>query len=163
MSRALSMISFDCPRSCAGLIEKSCSNKLKFGMHFRHEKRFKANCKLTSEHSIGQCNYSNLKIHPEQAITRSRVARADSPYFQDDDDLSAESFFINLGKQFLRDIKWALLFLWEQPGELRHIEWPSLQSTLKTTTLTVLLVILLVIFFSSVDSALSFLFASIFK
>ncbi|KAH9304222.1 hypothetical protein KI387_008626, partial [Taxus chinensis] len=139
MSAALSMIEFGCPRSCSGLIEKSWNKQPKFGIHIRHSKRFKANCQLSSECATGWHKYSYLKVQRGQETTRSRAAGADGRYFPVDDDTKLEPFLISLGKHFLRDIKWALLFLWEQPGQLRFIEWPSFQSTLKTAILTVLL------------------------
>jgi preprotein translocase subunit SecE len=85
------------------------------------------------------------------------ATRADRPYLSIDKDIDTDPFLLWLGKELLRDSKSALLFLWEQPGQLKYIEWPSFQSTLKTATLTLLLVMLLIIFLSSVDSVLSYL------
>nr|GMD03676.1 transmembrane protein [Ipomoea batatas]GMD07924.1 transmembrane protein [Ipomoea batatas]GMD09495.1 transmembrane protein [Ipomoea batatas] len=47
----------------------------------------------------------------------------------------------------------------EQPSQLKYIEWPSIQSTLKTASLALVLVVLFIIALSSVDSALCFLLA----
>ncbi|PIN01595.1 hypothetical protein CDL12_25896 [Handroanthus impetiginosus] len=79
------------------------------------------------------------------------------------DDSHTESFWLNL----IRDAIWAtrtlFLFLVEQPSQLKYIEWPSFQSTLKTATLTLVLVALLIVALSSVDSALSYLLALLLR
>ncbi|KAG5558562.1 hypothetical protein RHGRI_008490 [Rhododendron griersonianum] len=58
---------------------------------------------------------------------------------------------------------WALkslfIFLLEQPSQLKYIEWPSFQSTLKTASLTLILMALLIVALASVDSALCYLLA----
>ncbi|KAF9623459.1 hypothetical protein IFM89_003043 [Coptis chinensis] len=62
-----------------------------------------------------------------------------------------------------RGLKLLVVFLVEQPGQLKYIEWPSFQSTLKTATLTLVLVAMLIVALSSVDSALSFLLALLLR
>lgn len=157
------------PRSCSGFVQQSSSDKLKVGMNYSHTKSLKTNhpYRLTSElwkppssHLKLKCKYSSSKMQSQQGSSRIMVTRADGPYLSIDEDINRDPFLLWLPKELLRDFKSALLFLWEQPGQLKYIEWPSFQSTLKTATLTLLLVMLLIIFLSSVDSALSYLLVS---
>lgn len=76
-----------------------------------------------------------------------------------DDDFDHESFWLNLLKKSFWALKSLVIFLVQQPSQLKYIEWPSFQSTLKTATLTLLLVGLLIIALSSVDSALYYILA----
>lgn len=71
-----------------------------------------------------------------------------------DDDLNPEPFWASLIKEVVWSLKSLFTFLGEQPGQLKYIEWPSFQSTLRTATLTLILVALLIVALSSVDSAL---------
>ncbi|CAI9112484.1 OLC1v1012941C1 [Oldenlandia corymbosa var. corymbosa] len=77
----------------------------------------------------------------------------------DDADADQEPFWSFLLKKSFRLLKSLIVFLIEQPSQLKYIEWPSFQSTLKTATLTLLLVGLLIIALSSVDSALCYILA----
>lgn len=157
MISTLSMNISGWPRSCSGFVQQSSSDKVKVGMNYSHTKSLNTNLpyRLTSEYK-----YSSSKMQSQQGSSRIMVTRADGPYLSIDEDIDTDPFLLWLGKEFLRDFKSALLFLWEQPGQLKYIEWPSFQSTLKTATLTLLLVMLLIIFLSSVDSALSYLLVS---
>ncbi|KAI5647782.1 hypothetical protein M9H77_33787 [Catharanthus roseus] len=74
-----------------------------------------------------------------------------------DDDYYQEPFWSNLTKEAFRAIKSLLIFLVEQPSQLKHIEWPGFQSTLKTATLSLVLVGLFIVALSSVDSALCYI------
>ncbi|CDP14540.1 unnamed protein product [Coffea canephora] len=76
-----------------------------------------------------------------------------------DDDFDQEPFWSNVLKKSFWALKSLSRFLVEQPSQLKYIEWPSFQSTLKTATLTLLLVGLLIIALSSVDSALYYILA----
>ncbi|XP_056163889.1 uncharacterized protein LOC130134505 isoform X1 [Syzygium oleosum] len=71
-----------------------------------------------------------------------------------DDDLNPETFWSSLIKEVVWSLKSLFTFLCEQPSQLKYIEWPSFQSTLRTATLTLILVALLIVALSSVDSAL---------
>ncbi|TXG53555.1 hypothetical protein EZV62_018811 [Acer yangbiense] len=46
-------------------------------------------------------------------------------------------------------LKFVFTFLVEQPNQLKYLEWPSFQSTLKTATLTLVLIPLLIVALSS--------------
>ncbi|KAI4367238.1 hypothetical protein MLD38_023000 [Melastoma candidum] len=71
--------------------------------------------------------------------------------------LSPESFWHSLYDDVIRSLKSLIIFLWEQPGQLKHIEWPSFQSTLKTATLTLVLMAVFIVALSAVDAVLRFL------
>ncbi|XP_027359384.1 uncharacterized protein LOC113868031 [Abrus precatorius] len=88
------------------------------------------------------------------------AARNDHHHLRyDDDDLSQEPFLLTL----IKDAIWGLIslfkFLFEQPSQLKYIEWPSFSSTLRTAIMTLVLVGLLIVALSSVDSALYYLLA----
>lgn len=68
---------------------------------------------------------------------------------------------------FIKDTLWGcrslVLFLFEQPSQLKYIEWPSFPSTLKIATLTIVIVAVLLVLLSSTDAALSFVLALMLK
>ncbi|KAL9266093.1 hypothetical protein AKJ16_DCAP14574 [Drosera capensis] len=76
-----------------------------------------------------------------------------------DDGSERSSFWVKKYKHFIRTLKAVLIFLSEQPSQLKYIEWPSFQSTLKTAALTLVLVSVLVVALSSVDAVLAYLLA----
>ncbi|KAA8550196.1 hypothetical protein F0562_001880 [Nyssa sinensis] len=80
-----------------------------------------------------------------------------------DDDLPKESFWLTLIKEAFWALNSLFVFLVEQPSQLKYIEWPNFQSTLKTASLTLVLVALLIVALSSVDSALSYLLALLLR
>ncbi|KGN43268.1 uncharacterized protein LOC101211352 isoform X2 [Cucumis sativus] len=79
------------------------------------------------------------------------------------DELPPEPFFLSLIKETFWGLRSLLIFLVEQPSQLKYIEWPSFQSTLKTATLALVLVALLIVALSSVDSALSYVLTLILR
>ncbi|XP_010908328.1 uncharacterized protein [Elaeis guineensis] len=69
---------------------------------------------------------------------------------------SSEPFWLSM----IKDVAWSLrslaVFLREQPIQLKYIEWPTFQSTVKTASLTLVLVAFLIVALSSIDSALCY-------
>ncbi|GAV77248.1 SecE domain-containing protein [Cephalotus follicularis] len=80
-----------------------------------------------------------------------------------DNGLTEEPFWLNPIKEAIWSLKSVFAFLVEQPSQLKYIEWPSFQNTLKTATLTLVLVALLIVALSSVDSVLCYLLAVLCK
>ncbi|XP_073038881.1 uncharacterized protein [Primulina eburnea] len=80
-----------------------------------------------------------------------------------DNDSNMEPFWVNPLREAIWGVRTLLGFLIEQPSQLRYIEWPSFQRTLKTATLTLVLVALLIVALASVDSALSYLLALLLR
>ncbi|XP_022136339.1 uncharacterized protein LOC111008049 [Momordica charantia] len=74
-----------------------------------------------------------------------------------------EPFMLSLIREGIWGLRSLLIFLVEQPSQLKYIEWPSFQSTLKTATLTLVLVALLIVALSSVDSALSYILTLVLR
>nr|XP_043624611.1 uncharacterized protein LOC122596145 isoform X2 [Erigeron canadensis] len=72
-------------------------------------------------------------------------------------------FWLAPSQEFMRALKSVFVFLAEQPSQLKYIEWPGFQNTLKTATLTLVLVAMLIVVLSSVDSGLWYLLASILR
>ncbi|CAA7395667.1 unnamed protein product [Spirodela intermedia] len=70
-----------------------------------------------------------------------------------------EAFWLALLKDVIWSFRFLVSFLAEQPGQLKYIEWPSFQTTLKTAALTLVLVAVLIVALSSVDSGLCYLLA----
>lgn len=80
-----------------------------------------------------------------------------------DDGFSEEPFLLSLIKEAIWGLKSLFVFLVEQPSQLKYIEWPGFQSTLKTATLTLVIVAVLIVALSSVDSVLSYMLAMILR
>ncbi|KAL5722039.1 hypothetical protein ACHQM5_005609 [Ranunculus cassubicifolius] len=78
-------------------------------------------------------------------------------------DSQVEPFWVTLSKEAFRGLRSLVVFLIEQPRQLKHIEWPTFQSTLKTATLTLVLVAMLIVALSSVDSALCYILALLLR
>ncbi|GJZ62583.1 Orf y [Tanacetum coccineum] len=68
-----------------------------------------------------------------------------------------EPFWLEPAQGFIRSIKSLFAFLAEQPSQLKYIEWPDFQNTVKTATLTLVLVAMLIVVLSSVESGLEVL------
>ncbi|XP_071691414.1 uncharacterized protein [Rutidosis leptorrhynchoides] len=74
-----------------------------------------------------------------------------------------EPFWLAPTEGFIRGLKSMLAFLAEQPSQLKYIEWPGFQNTLKTASLTLVLVAMLIVVLSSVESGLWYLLALILR
>lgn len=98
---------------------------------------------------------AHLSLAGRAVKCASFVERNYQSSVNDDED----PFLINATKQTIRAAKLVLQFLVEQPSQLKYIEWPGFQSTLKTATLALVLVGMFIIALSSVDSALSYMLA----
>ncbi|KAI3445145.1 hypothetical protein Pfo_001810 [Paulownia fortunei] len=108
-------------------------------------------------------NLSNLYFHRRCSGIRHIISAGRNYQLNYNDDSHTEPFWLNLIKETIWATRSLLLFLVEQPSQLRYLEWPSFQSTLKTATLTLVLVALLIVALSSVDSALSYLLALLLR
>lgn len=80
-----------------------------------------------------------------------------------EDDYEQEPVWSNLTRKALRSMKSLFAFLVEQPNQLKHIEWPSFQSTLRTAILSLFLVGLLIVALASVDSALCYILSLLLR
>uniref|UniRef100_A0A7C9CZ12 Uncharacterized protein n=1 Tax=Opuntia streptacantha TaxID=393608 RepID=A0A7C9CZ12_OPUST len=80
-----------------------------------------------------------------------------------DDEHHEELSWSQLVEDTIRALKSLLAFLAEQPGQLKYIEWPGFQHTLRTAMLTLVLVAMLIVALSAVDSALAFMLAFILR
>ncbi|KAJ8436008.1 hypothetical protein Cgig2_007666 [Carnegiea gigantea] len=98
------------------------------------------------------------RVHPSFAMSSGGY---DGLRF--DDEHQEEPFWLQLFKDTVRSLKSLLAFLAEQPGQLKYIEWPGFQHTLRTATLTLVLVAMLIVALSAVDSALAFVLAFILR
>ncbi|XP_066397416.1 uncharacterized protein [Miscanthus floridulus] len=56
-------------------------------------------------------------------------------------------------------LKGLVAFLAEQPRQLKHLEWPGFQHTMKTATLTLVLVAVFIVALSTIDAALCYMLA----
>ncbi|XP_011085752.1 uncharacterized protein LOC105167651 isoform X1 [Sesamum indicum] len=106
-----------------------------------------------------QIPYSHLRYQGRTHI----LSAGRNHHLNYNDDSHSEPFWLNLIREAIWTTRSLLLFLVEQPSQLKYIEWPSFQSTLKTATLTLVLVALLIVALSSVDSALSYLLGLILR
>ncbi|CAM8895100.1 unnamed protein product [Rhodiola kirilowii] len=92
---------------------------------------------------------------PLGCISASSAGRSHSEMRLGDE----EPFWLSLTKEFVGAIKSLFSFLYDQPRQLRYIEWPTFSSTFKTATLTLVLVALLIIALATVDSGLCYFLA----
>ncbi|CAL5081716.1 unnamed protein product [Urochloa decumbens] len=76
--------------------------------------------------------------------------------YQFDDD---EPLWLAVVRDLAVGLKGFIAFLAEQPRQLKHLEWPGLQNTLKTATLTLILVAVFIVSLSTVDAALCYVLA----
>ncbi|KAJ9568376.1 hypothetical protein OSB04_004342 [Centaurea solstitialis] len=74
-----------------------------------------------------------------------------------------EPFWLPPTRGFIRGLKSLFAFLAEQPSQLKYIEWPGFQNTVKTASLTLVLVAMLIVVLSSVDSGLWYLLVKILR
>ncbi|XP_074355622.1 uncharacterized protein LOC141695264 [Apium graveolens] len=131
-------------------------------------------CKIQGAHPIQPTFWSRHKIvnFPQNLERRVKLhhsfrgggstgyvqsVRSNHREFTYDHGVRKESYWSTNLKEFLRGLRFLLAFLAEQPGQLKYIEWPSFQSTLKTATLTLVIVALLIVALSSVDGGLGYL------
>ncbi|KAJ1701517.1 hypothetical protein LUZ63_001296 [Rhynchospora breviuscula] len=106
-----------------------------------------------------------IKVHERQALPLPRLKACASTgrdgiqNVYSDNGFDHEPFWLSLIKDIGRSLRVLFQFLAEQPSQLKHIEWPSFQSTLKTATLTLVIVAFLIVALCSVDSTLCYILA----
>ncbi|XP_073158419.1 uncharacterized protein [Henckelia pumila] len=101
-------------------------------------------------------------LQRQHGKTRILAVRRDyQPSYNNDS--NTEPFWVNPFRETIWGVRTLLVFLVEQPSQLRYIEWPSFQRMLKTASLTLVLVALLIVALASVDSALSYLLALLLR
>ncbi|KAK9121168.1 hypothetical protein Syun_018785 [Stephania yunnanensis] len=81
----------------------------------------------------------------------------------EEDGFDSEPLWIFLAKETFGGLRALVMFLVEQPGQLKYIEWPPFYSTLKTASLTLVLVAMLMVALLSVDATLSYLLAFLLR
>uniref|UniRef100_A0ACD5Y171 Uncharacterized protein n=3 Tax=Avena sativa TaxID=4498 RepID=A0ACD5Y171_AVESA len=72
--------------------------------------------------------------------------------FDDDDPL-----WLLVVRDFAAGLRSFVAFLANQPRQLKYLEWPGFQNTLRTAALTLILVAVFIVVLSSVDAALSYI------
>ncbi|XBH70338.1 uncharacterized protein [Aegilops tauschii subsp. strangulata] len=76
-----------------------------------------------------------------------------SQYRFDDD----EPLWLAVVREFAVSVRNLVVFLAEQPRQLKHLEWPAFRNTLRTAALTLILVVVFIVALSSIDAALSYI------
>lgn len=76
--------------------------------------------------------------------------------YQLDDD---EPLWLAVFRELIVGLKGLVAFLAEQPRQLKHLEWPGFQHTMKTATLTLVLVAVFIVALSTIDAALCYMLA----
>ncbi|XP_064954647.1 uncharacterized protein LOC135618493 [Musa acuminata AAA Group] len=79
------------------------------------------------------------------------------------DGFDREPFWLSVVKGVAMCLKSLAVFLAEQPSQLKYIEWPGFQNTLRTSTLTLVLVALLIVALSSIDACLCYILALLLR
>ncbi|KAK9987664.1 hypothetical protein SO802_027903 [Lithocarpus litseifolius] len=153
------------PANCSGLVH--CSPKLPFkdGRHkstrYNDYNAFQLPSRLIHRARI-QCSHPKQYFSFRYVVSVGRRNHHHQLSF-DEDDLSEEPFWLSWIKEAFWGLKSLFVFLAEQPSQLKYIEWPGFQSTLKTATLTLALVAVLIVALSTVDSALCYMLALILR
>ncbi|KAI3889198.1 hypothetical protein MKX03_024652 [Papaver bracteatum] len=109
---------------------------------------------------------SGLRVLNSPVLRRNQMkcavsSGANHQGFQDE--FRSDPYWLTMIKEAIWGARSLFFFLIEQPGQLRYIEWPSFQNTLKTATLTLVLVALLILALASIDSVLCFLLALLLR
>lgn len=94
------------------------------------------------------------------AVSDHGRQRATGTEYQIDDD---EPLWLAVFRDLAVGLKGLVAFLAEQPRQLKHLEWPGLQNTLKTATLTLVLVALFIVALSTIDAALCYVLALLLR
>ncbi|CAO2813716.1 unnamed protein product [Amaranthus hypochondriacus] len=110
---------------------------------------------------ISQVKIDSFGLEPIRS--RFSMSKGGNYGIKIDDECDEDPFWLCLLKDTIRGLKSLLAFLVEQPGQLKYIEWPSFQDTLRTATLTLILVAALIVALSSIDSALSYVLVLILR
>ncbi|KAK4483561.1 hypothetical protein RD792_010760 [Penstemon davidsonii] len=165
-------ILIDVPNSKLGIRHEPCSikrlpisvvyPKLPFQNHNSNlcrSRRFNTDTTLGWRRNPNLC----IQFHCRSSRTTHILSAGRNYQLGYNDDSHTEPFWLSMTRETMRTLRSLLLFLMEQPSQLKYIEWPSFQSTLKTATLTLGLVALLIVALSSVDSALSYLLALLLR
>ncbi|KAL7094311.1 hypothetical protein ACP275_11G095000 [Erythranthe tilingii] len=158
-----------CTNSLSFWLRWSTSSAVQFKLPFpicnddlHRFRKFHSGTALVSTRQIP--NLPTLYFRGRRYSSPTRVLSAGRNYqLNQNDDFRTEPFWLNPIREAFWNTRSLLLFLVEQPGQLKYIEWPSFQSTLKTATLTLVLVAMLIVALSSLDSALSFLLAFLLR
>lgn len=145
-----------CPRIC------TIYPKLPSHVYYLNWRRFKSHngMQVPFRRVLG-C--PNLKVQHIVGEKYTVPAVGNRYHLTVEDDYDQEPFWSNLMKESLRTMKSLVSFLVEQPNQLKHIEWPSFQSTLKTAILSLILVGLLIVALASVDSALCYMLSLLLR
>ncbi|KAF8779743.1 hypothetical protein HU200_002328 [Digitaria exilis] len=112
--------------------------------------------KVAKRRPGGGCRFAPASLRKCAAVSDHGHQPA-SEYQIDDDEPLWLAVFRDL--VVVRGLKGLVAFLAEQPRQLRHLEWPGLQNTLKTATLTLVLVAVFIVALSTVDAALCYVLA----
>lgn len=101
---------------------------------------------------------------PAQSVAAQGASPRRPNYHQHfDEDVSPSNLFLDIIQSIFRDVRSGLMFLLEQPGELKYLEFPSLQSAGTMALFTIAVVMVLIVFLATVDSGFSSVVASVFR
>ncbi|KAM3275704.1 hypothetical protein ACQJBY_044205 [Aegilops geniculata] len=96
---------------------------------------------------------SGSRLKCAAASGNGRQGLRASQYRFDDD----EPLWLAVVREFAMSVRNLVVFLAEQPRQLKHLEWPGFRNTLRTAALTLILVVVFIVALSSVDAALSYI------
>ncbi|XVF67973.1 hypothetical protein PTKIN_Ptkin10aG0165000 [Pterospermum kingtungense] len=147
------------PANCSGLVHPGY-NKPSFQLQRYQRTRF--NCYKPNQSVFEKISSASFVGKPSTS-RRVKCMRSNRDQLIFDDELPEEPFLLSLIRETLRGLRSLFGFLVEQPSQLKYIEWPSFQSTLKTAILTLVLVAGLIVALSSVDSALCYILALLLR
>lgn len=142
-----------------------------FSVPFFGSKPFKSSLSTKSMTTFPLSSFVNWTAHTQSTLVHSFASKVpDSssparPRLQQGfhEDLAPDNIFVYLITSFLRDLRDGLFFLLKQPGEFKYLEFPSIQIAGKMALFTVVVVMVLIVFLATVDSAFSYIVATVLR
>ncbi|KMZ57657.1 hypothetical protein ZOSMA_83G00330 [Zostera marina] len=147
------MIDATSAAECAWLGLLITHNKLPFCLRKRQPNRINVGFSRVLK-------FNTLNRSPNHEIFSSAKERED---FNDNEPEPFWHSWMYPVKDVVRELWSLVVFLMEQPSQLKYIEWPTFRSTLKTAILTLVLVAALIVVLSTIDSFLIYTLALLLR
>ncbi|OMO92699.1 Protein translocase complex, SecE/Sec61-gamma subunit [Corchorus olitorius] len=148
------------PANCSGLVRPSSHKQ---SLQLQRYQRTRLNYWKPNPLAFEKISGRNFLRNPSTSSHVVSVGSNRQHQLNYDDELPEVPFWLILIRDTIWSIRSLFAFLIEQPSQLKYIEWPSFQSTLKTATLTLVIVAVLIVALSSVDSVLCYILAMLLR
>ncbi|KAL8142530.1 hypothetical protein V2J09_015562, partial [Rumex salicifolius] len=133
--------SLTCSRPRRVVFTQSCTPKLPF----QSGQKCKSSIAFKPESNLIPMLKDNCPIARRLPLFHASSTGRNHIQLKLDDEYSHDSTFMRYFKDAIRAIRLLFIFLFEQPGQFKYVEWPSFPTTLKTASLTLVLVAMLIV------------------